>query len=82
VASLDPESATTVLETLRSVAHAGVAVVASLHQVHLATSYADRVVALRAGRVVADAPVSALDERDIEQIYERDSPSGAERGRD
>jgi ABC-type phosphate/phosphonate transport system ATPase subunit len=35
-----------------------VAVVASLHQVHLAVSYADRIIALRAGRVVEDAPAA------------------------
>jgi phosphonate transport system ATP-binding protein len=75
VASLDPESATTVLDALRAVAHAGVAVVASLHQVHLATTYADRIVALRAGRVVGDAPAATLDERDLEQIYERSGPA-------
>jgi len=71
VASLDPESATSVLETLRKVAVAGVAVVASLHQVHLALTYADRIVALRAGSVVQDAPVGRIDRRAIEQIYER-----------
>ena len=71
VASLDPESAAAVLDTLHRVAKAGVAVVASLHQVHLAMSYADRIVALRAGRVVADAPATSLDARAVEQIYAR-----------
>ncbi len=71
VASLDPESAATVLESLRSAVAAGVAVVASLHQVHLARAYADRIVALRAGRIVEDSPASRLDARTIEQIYER-----------
>jgi phosphonate transport system ATP-binding protein len=69
VASLDPDSAATVLETLRKIARAGVAVVASLHQVHLAMAYADRIVALRGGRVVQDAPVAEVDARAIEQIY-------------
>ena len=72
VASLDPESAATVLDTLRRVAKAGVAVVASLHQVHLATTYADRIVALREGKVVADAPPAQFDARDIEQIYAKE----------
>jgi ABC-type phosphate/phosphonate transport system ATPase subunit len=36
-------------------------------------SYADRVVALRAGRVVADAPAASLDARAIEQIHARSS---------
>ena len=71
VASLDPESAATVLDTLRSVAAAGVAVIASLHQVHLARAYADRVVALRDGRVLHDVPVAELDTRALEQIYGR-----------
>jgi phosphonate transport system ATP-binding protein len=71
VASLDPESSATVLESLRSAVSAGVAVVASLHQVHLACAYADRIVALRDGRIVEDTPASRLDAKTIEQIYER-----------
>ena len=77
VASLDPEAAATVLDALRTVARSGVAVVASLHQVHLAVSYADRIIALRAGRVVEDAPTGRLDERALEQIYARATPAGA-----
>jgi phosphonate transport system ATP-binding protein len=71
VSSLDPESATAVLDALRVVAQAGVAVVASLHQVHLATAYADRIIALRAGRVIEDAPMGRLDAGAFEQIYAR-----------
>ena len=71
VASLDPESAAGVLACLRAVAASGVAVIASLHQVHLATAYADRILALRAGRLVEDAPVAGVDARALEQIYER-----------
>jgi phosphonate transport system ATP-binding protein len=70
VSSLDPESAATVLESLRSVVDAGVAVLASLHQVPFARAYADRVVALREGRIVEDAAIGALDSQKIEQIYE------------
>jgi phosphonate transport system ATP-binding protein len=77
VASLDPESAATVLESLRSAVSTGVAVVASLHQVHLARAYADRIVALRGGRIVVDAPASRLDARSIEQIYERNGGNEA-----
>jgi phosphonate transport system ATP-binding protein len=71
VSSLDPESAANVLDALRSVAASGVAVLASLHQVHLALSHADRVVALRDGAVVEDAPVGEVDARTIGLIYER-----------
>ena len=76
VASLDPESSATVLESLRSAVATGVAVVASLHQVHLARAYADRIVALRNGRIVEDTPTSRLDTRTIEQIYERNGERG------
>ena len=71
VASLDPESSATVLESLRSAVSTGVAVVASLHQVHLARAYADRIVALRDGRIVEDVPASRLDTRTLDEIYER-----------
>jgi len=71
VASLDPESAGTVLESLRAVVATGVAVVASLHQVHLALEHADRVVAMRNGRVVEDAPTARMDAHAIELIYGR-----------
>ena len=71
MASLDPESAATVLETLRAVAVQGVAVIASLHQVQLAVTYADRIVALRAGRIVEDAPAARFDTRALDQIYDR-----------
>ena len=72
VASLDPESATSVLETLRAVARTGVAVMASLHQVHLAVAHADRIIALRAGCVVADGPAAGVDGAALDQIYGRD----------
>ena len=71
VASLDPESAAGVLDTLRSVAAQGVAVIASLHQVGLARDYADRIIALRDGRILDDAPTRSFDARALEQIYER-----------
>jgi phosphonate transport system ATP-binding protein len=74
VASLDPESAAGVLDTFHRMAKAGVAVVASLHQVHLAMAYADRVVALRGGSVIANAAPAALDARAVEQIYARQDP--------
>jgi ABC-type phosphate/phosphonate transport system ATPase subunit len=45
------------------------------HQVHLARTYADRIVALRAGKVVQDAPVGTVDARTPEPIYERNGGS-------
>ncbi len=45
-----------------------VAVIASLHQVQLGVTYADRIAALRAGRIVEDAPAARFDTRAIGQI--------------
>jgi len=51
VASLDPANARIVLGILRGCADRGLAVVASLHQPELAIEFADRVVALKDGRI-------------------------------
>jgi phosphonate transport system ATP-binding protein len=62
VASLDPESARHVLATLARIARdERIAVLCSLHQVGLACEYADRLIGLRAGRVVFDLPAHAFD---------------------
>jgi iron complex transport system ATP-binding protein len=55
-ADLDPAAAFEVMALLRSTAHRGRTVVVVLHALDLALRYADRVVVLREGRVVADLP--------------------------
>ncbi|MFG1464769.1 phosphonate ABC transporter ATP-binding protein [Xanthobacter sp. DSM 24535] len=70
VASLDPASAENVLNVLREIARErGIAVLCSLHQTDLARRYADRIVALRAGQVVLDAPAGDIDMAQIDAIY-------------
>jgi len=44
-------------------------VVCSLHQVDLATAFADRVIGLRAGRLIADLPAVRLDAAEQARIY-------------
>jgi phosphonate transport system ATP-binding protein len=74
VASLDPETAVTVLSLLREICRQdGITVVVSLHQVDLARRFADRIVGLSAGRVVVDEPPSRLDAEQIAQIYRQTS---------
>ena len=53
----------------------GVGVVCSLHQVHLARVYADRVVGLLRGRVVLDMPTDRFDEAAFERLYGSLDPS-------
>jgi iron complex transport system ATP-binding protein len=60
-AGLDPEAQLMVMERLRARAAVGQAVLVSLHDLALAARFADRIVVLDAGRVVADAaPLAAL----------------------
>jgi phosphonate transport system ATP-binding protein len=70
VASLDPESAGSVLGTLRAIARErNIAVVCSLHQVELAAEFADRIIGLRAGRLVVNIPAVQLGAAEHRRIY-------------
>ena len=72
VASLDPESAETILGILRGIAHErGIAVLCSLHQVELARHFADRIIGLRGGRIVYDGRPDGLDTAALNRIYRR-----------
>ena len=71
VASLDPGSGAGILELLKSICHAdGLAVVCSLHQPEYARRYADRVLGLRAGRVVVDVEAASFGRNDIDTLYD------------
>lgn len=71
VASLDPKLADSVLSLIRDVAQErGIPAVVSLHVVDLARKHADRVVGLRHGHVVFDAPVTELSAEAAASIYD------------
>jgi phosphonate transport system ATP-binding protein len=70
VASLDPVSARRVMDILRDLNRQdGLTVVVTLHQVDYALRYCDRVVALKAGKVVYDGPASGLERKQLIDIY-------------
>ena len=70
VASLDPVSARKVMETLRDLnKRDGLSVIVTLHHVEYAIKYCKRVVALQAGKVLYDGPVSGLDRELLIKIY-------------
>ncbi len=56
VAGLDPDGQLLALERLGARATAGQSVIASLHDLSLAARFADRVIVMHQGRVVADGP--------------------------
>jgi phosphonate transport system ATP-binding protein len=74
VASLDPAAAVSVLSLLRDIAHENrITVLCSLHQVDLVAGFADRVIALRAGRLVTDSAIQnfqMLPDHVIYALYE------------
>ena len=70
IASLDPNAAKIVMDTLRDInTRLGITVVANLHQVHAAREYAHRIIGVNAGKVVFDGPPSLLTLEIIQQIY-------------
>jgi iron complex transport system ATP-binding protein len=61
ISDLDPAAGHEMMALLRDTAHAGRAVVVVVHALDLALRYADRMVVLRDGRIVADdTPAAAL----------------------
>jgi iron complex transport system ATP-binding protein len=69
-AFLDLHHQLMVYALLREQARAGLLVVAVTHDVNLAATYSDRVIALRGGRVVADAaPCDALSVERIREVF-------------
>ncbi|MEN9873966.1 MAG: hypothetical protein RL186_863 [Pseudomonadota bacterium] len=70
VASLDPVSARKVMELLADLnKRDGVTVVVTLHQIDYATKFCDRIVALKAGKIVYDGPKQGLTHDRLIEIY-------------
>lgn len=75
VASLDPRISTDILGLIRDQARVrGATVLCSLHQIELARAFADRIVALRHGRLVFDGTPADLDRNAIRAIYGEAGP--------
>lgn len=71
VASLDPAISREVLGLLREAAREqGATVLCSLHQTDLAREFADRIIGMRAGRVVFDGPPHRFDAVAEGRLYE------------
>jgi phosphonate transport system ATP-binding protein len=72
VASLDPVTGKEVMDLLHRISRQrGLTVIASLHQVDLARTHADRVVGLNRGTKVFDGPPERLTEDVLRELYAR-----------
>lgn len=70
VASLDPATAETVLNLLRSICKQdGITAIVSLHQLEYARHFADRIVGLADARVVFDGTAAELNDAHLGRIY-------------
>jgi phosphonate transport system ATP-binding protein len=70
VASLDPQTSVEILALLaRAAKERGTTVLCSLHQIDLAVRFADRIIALQAGRIAFDGAPSALADERLRRIY-------------
>ena len=73
IASLDPRSATRVMDTLRNINRAdGITVICNLHTIDTARAYCDRIIGMRMGQFVFDGLPGALSREKIQEIYGSD----------
>lgn len=71
IASLDPNSANVVMETLRHMTYdRGLTCIVNLHQVDFAKKYATRIIGIKDGLIVFDGAPDTLTESMIAQIYQ------------
>lgn len=69
--SLDINSANTVLKMLKeSCKKKNIACIVNLHQIEVAKIFADRIIALKSGKIAFDAPPHLLTDADIKNIFE------------
>ena len=69
VSSLDPERSQEIMGLLRDLVAAGKTLVVSLHSIDLARQYCDRIVGLRDGKILFDAPPAAVSDELIDELY-------------
>jgi phosphonate transport system ATP-binding protein len=71
MASLDPKLSETVLELLKNFNEARkITIIVNIHVLELAKKYANRIIGLKAGKLVYDGPASGLTEEKLRLIYD------------
>ncbi len=71
VSHLDIGHTVSIMDAMTTLNETGVAVLAVLHDINLASDYADRIIALKDGMVFAEgSPSQVMDYRTVEQLFE------------
>ena len=77
IASLDPHNASKVMDALRSInKEDGKTVIANLHTLDTARTYADRIIAMSKGSVVFDGPPEDLTNEKVREVYGAEDDEG------
>jgi len=77
IAALDPYYQITMMDILKSETQAGHTVIAALHDLALATQFADRIWVMHQGRIIADnTPKKALSESVLKTVFGIKAPHG------
>ncbi|GAA3280960.1 phosphonate ABC transporter ATP-binding protein [Nesterenkonia halobia] len=72
VAALDPPTAHQVMRDMRRIQQElDITCIVNMHHLDVARAYADRVIGMRGGEVVFDAPVAEATDAAIEEVYQR-----------
>ncbi|MDF1509593.1 phosphonate ABC transporter ATP-binding protein [Robertmurraya sp. DFI.2.37] len=70
IASLDPNSAKTIMDHLRTISsQMGITVIVNLHQVDVALKYSDKIIGINKGQVVFNGSPKDITKEDIQRIY-------------
>ena len=70
IASLDPASSTTIMDELATInKEMGITCLVNLHQLETAKKYAQRIIGIKAGKIVFDGNSDNLSQEDINLIY-------------
>ena len=70
VAALDPVTAKQVMEDfVRINKEMGISILLNIHHVELALEYADRIIGIRAGKIVYDGPAEKVDQQVLSSIF-------------
>jgi len=70
IASLDPHNAAKVMDALKTInTDYGITVICNLHHIETAREYCDRIIGMRAGRLIFDAPPPRLTRSEVSEIY-------------
>lgn len=70
ISSVDPERSRAMMDLLRQLSQTtGKTLIMSLHEVEFAVAYCDRIIGLRQGQILFDAPANQVNDEMMTELY-------------